>query len=322
MVEVRNKSNYFSRLFRGKNTFMSITVVAIVLFVIFSFVVPNFMTYRNLFNLLRRSAVDIILACGMTLILLSAQIDLSVPGVMGLVGMLTALMLKAGVPIYIAIIGGFSIGIFIGFLNGLLSTKIPSFIATLGMWSITGGIALYVTSGVTVHSLPENFLLIGRFSFYNIPIAAFYALIIIIITLVLTIFLPFGRHLYALGGNSNAARSSGIPVNTRIVQTFMIMGAFAAIASLTLVAKVNSAVPYLYESAALNAIAAVVIGGTSLFGGKGHVIGSCAGAFIITMLANVFTLLGLPVALQEVLLGVILIVVILFDYFRTRISLR
>lgn len=322
IINKEKKGKLIINIFRGQNTYISVIIIAIILFIIFSLTVPIFFSGRNLINLLRRSSIDIIIACGMTMVLLIGQIDLSVPGMMAAVGMTTAMLLKEGLPVTLCIVVAFAMGIFMGFLNGYFSTKIPSFVVTLGMWSVAKGAALYVTNGVTIGNFPERFLLIERTTIFNIPIAAVYAIIITIIFLVLTVYTPFGRQLYAIGGNRFAALSSGTPVNRRIIQVFIIMGILSTIAALILVSKINAAVPFLYESASLNAIAAVVIGGTSLFGGKGHVIGSVAGAIIIVMLVNVFVLLGLPLSIQEGSLGVILIVVILLDYFRTRLSQR
>lgn len=317
----KKKGGFISDLFKGNNTFISIILLTLVLFVLFSFFVPNFFSIRNLINLSRRSAVDIIIAIGMTLVLLCGEIDLSLPGIISFVAMVTALMLKAGIPIVICVISALIMGVAIGFLNGLLANKIPSFIGTLGILSITRGMSLYFTNGSAIHAFPERFLLIDRFTVFHIPISWLYAVIILIIALIITRYSVFGRQIYALGGNRNAAKSCGVPVSKRVIETFMIMGFLGAVASLTLVAKVDAATPLMSQDASLNAIAAVVIGGTSITGGKGHVVGSAAGALIITMLSNVFTLMSFPASLQQVILGAILILVILIDYFRaTRAS--
>jgi ribose transport system permease protein len=315
-AEEKKRNNFFSDLFKGNNTFISIILLALVLFALFSFFVPNFFSIRNLINLSRRSSVDIIIAVGMTLVLLCGEIDLSLPGIISFVAMVTALMLKAGTPIIICVIAALAMGVTIGFLNGLLAIKIPSFIGTLAILSITRGMSLYFTNGSAVHAFPEKFLLIDRFTIFHIPITWVYAVIILIVALIITRYSVFGRQIYALGGNRNAARSSGVPISTRIIQTFMIMGFLGALGSIALMAKVDAATPLMSQDASLNAIAAVVIGGTSITGGKGHVIGSAAGALIITMLSNVFTLMSFPASLQQVILGVILIIVILIDYFR------
>jgi ribose transport system permease protein len=316
-IERKKLSRYITGIFRGSNTYISIILLAVILFIICSIVIPDFFTIRNLINLLRRSSIDIIIAVGMTIVLLTGEIDLSIPGIMGTVGMITALLLKDGIPVVLCVIIAFAIGIFFGFINGILSTKIPSFIATIGVLSITRGIALYVTNGATIATLPEQFLLVDRTTIVGIPIAAVYVLIIVIIFIIVTTYTSFGRQLYAIGGNRDAARSCGFSVNLRVIQTFIIMGALGTLAALTLVAKINAATPLLYENASLNAIAAVVIGGTSLFGGRGHIAGSVGGAFIIVMLSNIFTLVGFTLAVQQIILGIILITVILIDYFRT-----
>jgi len=157
-----------------------------------------------------------------------------------------------------------------------------------------------------------------RISIEGIPLPAVLALLVLFLGVIFSRYMVMGRQLYALGGNRAAARSSGVPINRRLVQTFVLLGVLAAFGSLLLVAKVNAAYPLMETDASFDAITAVVIGGTSLFGGRGHVIGSAAGALIITMLANVFTLLSLPAALQGVIFGAILILVIFVDYLRTK----
>ncbi|HEY9595687.1 MAG TPA: ABC transporter permease [Spirochaetia bacterium] len=300
------------------NTYVSIIFLAIVLFVVFCLAVPDFSRVRNLINLSRRSSEGIIIAVGMTFVLLCGEIDLSIPGIISFVGVLTAIVLKTGFPPLLVIFGALLIGAILGFINGFLTTKIPSFIATLGMLSITRGLSLYITNGYSINGFDERFLAMDRISIEGIPLPAVLALIVLFLGVILSRYMVIGRQLYALGGNRVAARSSGVPINRRLVQTFVLLGVLAAFGSLLLVAKVNAAYPLMETDASFDAITAVVIGGTSLFGGRGHVIGSAAGALIITMLQNVFTLLSLPAALQGVIFGAILILVIFVDYLRTK----
>ncbi len=300
------------------NTYMSIIFLAIALFVVFCLAVPDFSRVRNLINLSRRSSEGVIIAVGMTFVLLCGEIDLSIPGIISFVGVVTAIVLKAGFSPFLVIFGALAMGAILGFINGLLTTKIPSFIATLGMLSITRGLSLYITNGYSINGFDERFLAMDRISIEGIPLPAVLALIVLFLSVILSRYMVVGRQLYALGGNRVAARSSGVPINRRLVQTFMLLGVLAAFGSLLLVAKVNAAYPLMEADASFDAITAVVIGGTSLFGGRGHVIGSAAGALIITMLANVFTLLSLPAALQGVIFGAILILVIFVDYLRTK----
>lgn len=310
----------FLNIFKGNITFINIFLFGTFLFIIFSIFVPQFFTIRNMVNLSRQSSVNVIIAIGMTLLLICGEFDLSIPGNISLSAMVLAVLLKAGLPIVLCIIITLALAVAIGFSNGILSTKIPSFIATLGLLSVTRGFSLYITNGKAIHALPDSFLIVGRLEPFGIPISWIYAMIILILGIIISRYTVFGRQLYALGGNRDAARSTGVPVNTRVVQTFMIMGFLAGIAAIALVARIDAATPLMSSNASLNAIAAVVIGGTSLFGGRGHVVGSLIGALIISILSNVFTLMSFPASLQGVILGVILIGVILIDYLRVNLS--
>lgn len=310
----------FLNIFKGNITFINIFLFGTFLFIIFSIFVPQFFTIRNMVNLSRQSSVNVIIAIGMTLLLICGEFDLSIPGNISLSAMVLAVLLKAGLPIVLCIIITLALAVAIGFSNGILSTKIPSFIATLGLLSVTRGFSLYITNGKAIHALPDSFLIVGRLEPFGIPISWIYAMILLILGIIISRYTVFGRQLYALGGNRDAARSTGVPVNTRVVQTFMIMGFLAGIAAIALVARIDAATPLMSSNASLNAIAAVVIGGTSLFGGRGHVVGSLIGALIISILSNVFTLMSFPASLQGVILGVILIGVILIDYLRVNLS--
>lgn len=315
------KSNRkFLNIFKSNTTFINIFFFGAFLFIMFSIFVPQFFTIRNMVNLSRQSSVNVIIAIGMTLLLICGEFDLSIPGNISLSAMVLAVLLKAGLPVVLCIIITLALAAAIGFSNGILSTKIPSFIATLGILSVTRGFSLYITNGKAIHALPDSFLIVGRVEPFGIPISWIYAMIILILGIIISRYTVFGRQLYALGGNRDAARSTGVPVNTRIVQTFIIMGFLAGITAIALVAKIDAATPLMSSNASLNAIAAVVIGGTSLFGGRGHVVGSLIGALIISVLSNVFTLMSFPASLQGVILGVILIGVILIDYLRVNIS--
>jgi len=319
-IRIKRKNGNFLNIFRGNVTFINIFLFAVFLFVLFSIFVPQFFTVRNMINLSRQSSVNVIIAIGMTLLLICGEFDLSIPGIISLSAMLLAVTLKAGLPIAICIVIALALSVAIGFLNGILSTKIPSFIASLGMLSVTRGLSLYVTDGKSVNDFEDAFLIVGRAEPFGIPISWIYAMIILILGIIISRYTVFGRQLYALGGNRDAARSTGVPVNIRIIQTFMIMGFLAGIVSIALVARIDAATPTMSADASLNAIAAVVIGGTSLFGGRGHVFGSLIGAMIISVLSNVFTLMSFPASLQGVILGAILIGVILIDYVRVNVS--
>jgi len=319
-TQLENKKRASLNIFKSNITFINIFIFALFLFLLFSLFVPQFFTLRNMVNLSRQSSINVIVAIGMTLLLICGEFDLSIPGNISLTAMVLAVLLKANIAISLCILAAIVLSILIGAINGYLSTKIPSFIAFLGILSITRGLSLFITDGKAINALPKPFLLIGRIEIIGIPISWIYAMIILIVGIIISRYTVFGRQLYALGGNRDAARSTGVPIQLRVVQTFMIMGFLAGVAAIALVTRLDAAHPLMSADASLNAITAVVIGGTSLFGGRGHVVGSLIGALIITMLSNVFTLMSFPASLQGVILGVILIAVIFIDYLRVNVA--
>lgn len=303
--------------FISGRTYMNAVIIFIVLFAVCAIVTPHFLDTQNLFNILKRGAPDIIMAVGMTSLILCSQFDLSLPGQITLCGGLLAISLKVGLPIFLCLIICFSTGAFIGLINGLLSTKLPSFIITLGMLTITGGLTLYLMHNTAIHELPENFLILARVQ-PLIPMQAIYTILIIVFFIILTRYTVFGRQLYEIGGNRLAARSIGVPIERRIITVFVTMGFLSSFAAFLIVARLNASHPIMYTDASFKAITALVIGGTSLFGGRGHVFGSVVGALIMTLLANLFNLMGFPTPLQGVVLGAVLITVIAIDYLRSR----
>ncbi len=285
---------------------------------------PNFRKLENLSNIGFQTAVIVTLAAGQTLVIIAGGIDLSIGSVLALVGVVTALVLAAERPIPIAIGAGLLVGMGCGFVNGFLVTKgrIPPFIATLGMMGVARGLALVLSKAQNVF-IPqeprfEPFLELGTGRWLGIPIPFLIAAIVAILTEILLSFARFGRYVYAIGGNREAARLSGVPVNRILLSVFILCGLTTAVGGIVETARLSVGQPtggQLYE---LHAIAAAVIGGASLAGGRGSVVGTVLGALLMAVIRNGSDLLNIPYEWQQVILGALVVLAVLFDQWRRR----
>ena len=282
----------------------------------------TFLTTTNVFNMLRSFSWIAIAAFGETLVVLTAGIDLSVGSTMALAGLGTALMLTWGVPVWLSVIGGIVVGIVVGSLNGGLVTRfrIPPFIATLGMMSIARGITFGATNGWPVRGLPESFRFLGQ---GDIPIGAWDVPIPVIVMLVLAVLTSLflsrtvtGRHIYAVGGNEEATRVSGINTHRLKLFVYVACGALAAIGGILMTARLGVAAPTAATGYELDIIAAVVIGGVSLFGGEGTILGVLLGAALMQTIRTGLNLLGFPAYWQPAAIGAVIILAIVFDQWR------
>lgn len=308
-----------------------VLVLAMVLFVYYVSTAPYFFSVTNATNIGARTAPDIILAVGQTLVIISAGIDLSVGAILAFSGSLASVAYCYwGVPVWPAILLGLIAGALLGFINGVIITKgrIPDFIATLGMMVTARGVALILTGGLPVPShltaitlkayLPQEIIWMGSGSILGFPIGALIALFIVFAGWVVLTRTGFGRALFAVGGNREAARVSGINVDRTKILVYTLSGLLAALAGLVLVGRMNSANALMGDGTELQSISAVVIGGTNLFGGEGGVLGSLFGALIMGILRNVLNLHNLQDFAQRVVMGLLIIGVVLFDQLRRR----
>ena len=316
-------------------------LIALALLTIYlAFASPHFLTLSNMVNVGQQNANLVILAVGETMVIIGAGIDLSVGAVMAVSASTAAVLATqhitlfgftfGPVNIWVAMVIGLCIGVLCGFLNGLIITKgrIPDFIATLGMMQAARGVALLITGGLPVPShltatelkgyLPEPLIWMGGRQVYGIPTGVIIALLVVVAGWVIMSQTSLGRAIYAVGGNKEAARVSGINVDRTKIATYVIMGLLAAVAGLVLTGRMNSANALMGEGDELKAIAAVVIGGTNLFGGQGSIIGSLIGAVIMGVLGNGLNLLNVSAFWQRVIMGVVIIAVVLFDQWRRR----
>lgn len=276
---------------------------------------PHFATVSNLLNVLEQSVIIGIIAVGMTFVIITAGIDLSVGSLVALSGIAFGLVFRATGSVGIAVTAGLGAGLASGLANGALVTvgRLPPFIATLGTMSVARGVALMLSDGRPISGYPDSFRALATGDVLGIPVpvivmAAIYA--VAHFTLVRT---TLGRYTYAIGGNEEATVLSGIAVGSYKTWVYGISGLLSAVTALLLVARLDSAQPIAGIMYELDAIAAVVIGGASLMGGSGSVLGTLVGALIMAVLRNGLNLLGVSSYVQQVAIGAVIVVAVLVD---------
>ncbi|MEW4369649.1 ribose ABC transporter permease RbsC [Paenibacillus kandeliae] len=289
----------------------------IILVVIVSILNPAFLEPLNILNLLRQVAINALIAFGMTFVILTGGIDLSVGSILALSSAFVANLMLSGMDPILAIIVGCLAGGVMGMVNGLMVTKgkMAPFIATLATMTVFRGLTLVYTNGNPITGLGDSmaFQLFGRGYFLGIPVPAITMIIAFAILWVILHKTAFGRKTYAIGGNEKAAIVSGIKVTRVKILIYSLTGALAALAGAILTSRLNSAQPTAGTSYELDAIAAVVLGGTSLSGGRGRIVGTLIGALIIATLNNGLNLLGVSSFYQMVVKGVVIVIAVLID---------
>lgn len=298
----------------------SLIGLALLVFVL-SLLSPHFLTTENLLNITRQVAVNAILATGMTFVIISAGIDLSVGSVLALSGCVMAIALNAGVGIFPGILLAVGVGSLCGLANGFMTgfLRVPPFIATLGMMSIARGLALVVTGGYPIFELPEGFSYLGTGYLWDVlPVSLLFTILVVVAAHFVLTRMKLGRYVYVIGGNEEAAVLSGVNVRTTKLLIYTICGFLAGLASVVFVSRLNSAQPTAGIAYELDAIAATVIGGTSLFGGVGSIGGTVIGALIMGVLRNGLNLLNVSSFWQQVVIGVVIITAVYVDQLRHR----
>lgn len=299
------KYNYFQEFI--------LLVVLLVLGTIFSLLTDTFLTIPNILNVLLQISIIAILGFGVTIIIISAGIDLSLGSVMALVGMGTAAILTSSTPsIFLAILGGLLIGGIVGFINGITVAYIhlPAFIATLAMMSIARGVALVVTNAIPIYNLPESFLFLGSGFLWGVPTPIY---IMISLYFILDFILrktKFGRYTYAIGGNEEATRLSGINIKRYKLLVYVVGGICTGVAGILFTARLGSGQPTAGVGYELDAITAAILGGTNLFGGSGNLIGTLIGAFVMGVISNGQALLNISSYVQNIVRGIIVILAV------------
>ncbi len=284
----------------------------------------EFLTGNNLSNLARQVAIFGILAVGQLLVILTAGIDLSVGSVLGLSGAVTAQLLVNGWPVTVSIVVGVVLGGILGMVNGLLVThaKLPPFIATLGMLGIARGAVLVITNANTIQPLPEGFQEIANGTILGIPNLLLLAAAVTVAIHVVLTRTVFGRYIYAVGSNPESARLAGVPVRMILVSVYAISSLLAGVGGVLLASRLGAGIPTAGSGFELQAIAACVIGGASLFGAKGSALGAAAGALIMGVLTNGGNLLNIQAFYLQIAIGALILVAVGFDQLNTRSAAR
>jgi ribose transport system permease protein len=276
---------------------------------------PHFLTISNLLNIAEQATIIAIIAVGMTFVIITGGIDLSVGSTLAFAGVVMASVLQSGVPVPLALIVGLGAGLLCGLVNGLLITvgRLPPFIATLGMMSVARGAALMFTEGRPISGFSEGFRELATGELLRIPSPVIIMITVYVIAHFVLQRTKLGRYTYAIGGNEEAALLSGINVRLYKTMVYGLAGLLSGLAAILLTARLNSAQPIAGMSYELDAIAATVIGGTSLLGGEGTVVGTLIGALIMAVLRNGLNLLGVSSFIQQIVIGTVIIVAVLID---------
>ncbi len=299
---------------------VGILVVLAGLVVFMALVAPNFTRLDNLLNILRAISINAILAAGMTFVILTGGIDLSVGSTVAVSGVVAVLAAISGIPAPFALLIGVGAGALCGLVNGALSAylALAPFIVTLGTMTFLRGLAYTLTEGRPIVSSSLSFKALGSGYFLGIPIPVYVMIVVYIAAWYALERTRFGRHVYAVGGNPTAARLAGVKVNRVLTSVYVIAGACAGLAGLIFAARVISAQPTAGEGYELDAIAAVVLGGTALAGGRGRIIGTLIGSIILGVLTTGLILLNVPFFTQLLIKGAVIIFAVSIDSLKQR----
>lgn len=287
-----------------------ILVILVVLIAVFTFLDRKFFTSQNLLNIVRQVSYVIITGCAITFLMIAGYIDLSIGSVAALSGVAMALLAQSGVPVFYAIVSAIVIGFIFGLINGVLTVKyqMPPFIATLGTMTIGRGIALIVTNGMTVRDgLPPNFVDLGRGEFLGIPLPFWIMIIVVVVSLILKRMTLLGRYSIAIGGNKLAAELSGINVRKMVLLLYVITGTIVGFTGAIQASRLGVGEPNIGAGFEFDVIIAVILGGTTLAGGQGSIIGMVLGALIVGVISNGLNLMGVLTFYQSIIKGAILV---------------
>lgn len=292
-------------------------IALVLLIVVIGAISPEFRTVGNFLSLLRQSSINGLIAFGMTCVILTGGIDLSVGSVLALTTALCAGFISGGMPVGLAMILALVIGTGFGCISGFLVTKgrLQPFIATLITMTVFRGLTMIYMDGKSISNLGDSFTLkvVGKGNFYHIPIPVILFLLIFVIFLFVLQKTTFGRHIYATGSNAKAANLAGVNIDRTKLAAYAISGCMAALSGLILLSRLGSAQPTLGEGYELDAIAAVALGGTSMNGGRGKIWGTFIGVLIIAVLNNGLNILGVSSYYQDVVKGIVILIAVLSD---------
>ncbi len=326
-LETIDRQNGFGFPLKIDRHLLGLFIVLGVIIVVMSFVSGNFLTYTNLLNVLQQASFVMILAFGMTFVLSTGGIDLSVGSICGICGGMVAWLLKQDVHVVIAVAAALLLGLFIGAVNGLTITKLflSPFMATLAMMIILRGILYVWTGAIPFRSYMTNgFQFLGSGRIFGVQFPVIVAVVLLIVLLIIYRKMKFGRHILALGSSEEAVRISGIKVDMLRIKVYALSGLTAAVAGVLLASRLTTVNPEMGKGYELEAIAAAIIGGTALAGGKGTLIGTALGAIILFMIKNAMNLKNVNPYWETIVIGLIILlavaVPILAGYFKGKVK--
>jgi ribose transport system permease protein len=292
----------------------------IALFVGLAIASPYFLTVGNLSAVIRQTAVIIVMAIGMTVVMVSGGIDLSVGSMVGLTGVCGTMLIAAHFPTWVALLGAVVVGALCGIFNGaaVVVLRIPPFIATLGTLGAFRGLVLLITGGIPIADLSHDFGLLANGNILQIPVPLFFVLGVGVLVYLILKYTRLGRYSYAIGSNMEAARCAGIRIGLYTVLIYALNGGLTGLSGMIESARLVTGQPTAGTGYELNVIAAVVIGGGSLNGGQGTVIGTIIGAVIMGLLNNGCNLLGISPFMQQIIIGSVIILAVSFDEYQRR----
>lgn len=296
----------------------TLTLLLLMLAIFLTIFTRGFLTGTNLSNLVRQTAINGVVALGMTLVIIAGGIDLSVGSVVGFAGILVALLMKSGVPVIWAVLASVVVSFVIGAINGFMvfDGRIPPFIATLGSMAIIRGAIMLISGARMIAGLPRSFLDFAQATVLGFPSLFLVWLLLILFSLFLTRRTPFGRNVYTIGSNIEVARLSGINIRFTTYMIYGLSGLMAGIAGILMTSRLANGIPTGGQGYEMDAIASCVIGGASLSGAEGTILGTVMGAFIIATLRNGGNLLGIDPFILQIVNGVIIVAAVYVDQYR------
>lgn len=306
----------FSKIFKIREINILLPLIAIM--VVTTIINPVFMRWENIVELLKNISLDLIVAVAMTYMLISGNLDLSIGAVITLSGITAGFCMVNGVPIPLSILAGLALACGVGMFNGLLVVKlnIPSVITTLGTMYICKGLILIISNGRNISPLPESFTNLVQGEFLGISYAVYMALFAVIIFNYVLKHTTYGRSILAVGGNAEATKIAGININTLRVSIYCLLSTMAGVSGILIASRLGTAVPNAGEGKELSIVAGVIIGGTSIFGGVGSVIGTVIGISIMEVMTNALVMLRVSAYYQNVFIGAIMLLAVGFDSLR------
>lgn len=317
-IKTNTFKNFMGRLLKVRE--LGILIPFLVIIIATSIYKPVFLNPGNLIEMARSISFTVLMAVGMTFVIVGGGIDLSIGSVLALCGIVTGMILKAGAPIPVAILGGILVGVVVGAFNGfvIVTYKIPPMIATLGSMNIVRGIVYVITKGQPIYPFPAAFNAIGQGSLFELPYSIYIAIVVLFLGDFVFKRTTFGRSVMAVGGNIETARISGINVKKTTIIMYIICSVCATLTGVLMTARLSSAQVNAGSDSALTVIAAVIIGGTSLMGGSGTVWGTLIGTAIMTVLSYAMVIVRISVYWQLIVVGFVIILAVIIDMYRRR----